>query len=283
MAGWRKGKRERNTRPRTGRRDRVRVFGRTTGRAEWSSSQKRLARSIGVLALLGALAVGACVLGDLCFVRGDLFRLRYIDIQGGDTLTPGQVRDYFKLKEGMPLFAIDIDGRHGDFLRDAAAARELTIQRVLPDRIEMRIIEREPLARFARTPLVVDAEGCVFPRRAGVELLPTIAGCDGLAIKPGMRVHGMALAAVELLETLRVESVPLEVVEIDVNHEDYIACTMSDQRHAKVAWDEMGECSERSAARLLIQLRGLAKSMNTERGRTSGRWDATVPGRAYAQ
>lgn len=236
-----------------------------------------------VLVLL-ALAGGGCWRGVRYYLlESGTFTLRRLEIQAGETLGESRVREYLKLQVGMPLFAADIVRQQADFMHDAPPLQAVTIQRELPDKLKVRIVERIPLARFARKPLAVDAEGQVFVRYHGIEMLPCISGYEDLEIAPGMRVGGMALAAVDLLNALRASQVPLAVVDIDVDHLDYVYCTMSDQRRVKLAWRYMQDRDERSHKWLLAQLRGLAESMNSERGRPRSRWDATVPGRAYAQ
>ena len=56
-------------------------------------------------------------------------------------------------------------------------------------------------------------------------------------------------------------TLPLQIVDVDVSHEDYLDCTMSDQRRVKLAWKRMGDNDARSNRFLLAQLRGLAAAM----------------------
>jgi cell division septal protein FtsQ len=278
MSWWRK--RGSSQRRRRGWR---RLFGRNAGRASWSGGQRRLLRACLVLLGLGLAAFGIRRGVRYYLLESGTFTLRKIDIVTGDTLNSQRVLEYLAITNGMPLFALDLARSQQDFLRDAPTIQTLTIRRRLPDAICIRVVERVPLARFARRSLAVDAEGCVFVSYRGIELLPSIAGYEAMEIAPGTRVGGMALAAVELLENLRTANLPLAVVDVDVANEDYLHCTMSDQRRVKLAWQGMGARDARSQRWLLAQLRGLAQAMNSERGRTRSRWDATVPGRAYAQ
>ena len=93
----------------------------------------------------------------------------------------------------------------------------------------------------------------------------------------------MARAALDLFEVLKDNTLPLPIVDVDVSREDYLDCTMSDQRRVKLAWPRMGENDARSNRLLLAQLNGLAAAMNSARGQGRGTWDATLPGRAYAR
>lgn len=266
---------------------RRRLHLRSAGRAVWSPGQRRLVLAAVLLVTLPALGWGLA-LGHRRLMRHYLlesgrFVLREIEIEAGDTITADRVREYLKLREGMPLFALDIARRQREFVRDASTIRSLTITRRLPDRIVVSLVEREPLARLARKPLAVDREGCIFPRYLSIETLPCISGYPTDRIVPGARVVGMARAALELLDLLRNHSLPLPVVDVDVSREDYLDCTLSDQRRVKLAWPRMGASDARSERLLLAQLKGLAAAMNSERGQGRGIWDATIPGRAYAR
>ena len=260
---------------------------RSAGRAVWSPGQRRLVICLVLLFTLPALGWGL-VLGHQRLVRYYLlesgrFVLRTIEIEAGDTITSDLVREQLQLREGMPIFAIDIARRRQKFLHDAPTIRSLTITRTLPDRLSVSLVEREPLARLARKPLAVDRDGCVFVRYLGIETLPCLSGYPGDQIVPGARVAGMARAALELFEVLKDNTLPLPIVDVDVSREDCLDCTLSDQRRVKLAWKHLGDRDARSRRFLLAQLKGLAAAMNSERGQGRGLWDATLPGRVYAR
>ena len=260
---------------------------RSAGRAVWSPQQRRLVICLVLLITLPALGWGL-VRGHQRLMRYYLlesgrFVLRTIEIQAGDTITSDLVREHLRLREGMPLFAINIAECRRGYLQDAATIHSLTITRTLPDRLSVILVEREPLARLARKPLAVDRDGCVFVRYLGIETLPCISGYPADGLVQGTRVTGLAQAALELFELLKNHTLPLQIVDVDVSREDYLDCTMSDQRRVKLAWPRMGENDARSNRLLLAQLNGLAAAMNSARGQGRGIWDATLPGRAYAR
>ena len=265
------------------RRRRRMYFRSAAGRAVWSPGQRRGLVGAATLVGLVLLILGGHWLMDWYLLRSGRFVLRRIDVQAGDTITRDRVCEYLRIKEGMPLFEIDIVRRQKEFMRDAATIRSLTITRKLPDRMSICVIEREPLARMARHPFAVNSEGLIFVRYIGIDSLPCISGYPGERMVPGTRVGGSAVAALELLELLRDQHLPLQIVDIDVSHEDYLACTMSDQRRAKLAWKYQGDNDTRSRRHLLAQLKGLATAMNSERGQRLASWDATIQGRAYAR
>ncbi len=262
---------------------RSRLYARTTGRAGFSRGQRlALFWGLGFLAVAGA-ALGLVQLGRLYLLANAHYRLRLVTIDSGETLHPDLVRSYLKIEEGMPLFGLDIVRRRSDLLQNAPTIREIIITRHLPDRLGVRIVERLPVARFGRTNKVVDNEGCVFIRYAGVQTLPTLTGFEELVIEPGSSIYGMAVAALELLELCRTGRTALPVAEIDISHEDYLLCTMTDQRQVRLAWDEMGSRSEGSRTQLDARVLEVISAMNDERARNSRLFDATVKGRVYAQ
>ncbi len=262
---------------------RKRLRARSAGRAVWSRDQRRvvIGSAVGVLVVLAGF--GLWQLTRHYLNASGRFVLRRIDVTAGDTITRDRVCEYLKLREGMPLFSLDMAKRRQEFLRDAATIRSLTLARILPDQLSITVIEREPLARLARRPMGVDSAGFVFVRYAGIETLPCISGYPAGLVLPGARVEGLALAALELFEVMKNNTLPLQIVDVDVSHEDYLDCTMSDQRRVKLAWKRMGDNDARSNRFLLAQLRGLAAAMNSGRGQDRGNWDATIQGRAYAR
>ncbi len=266
-----------------GSRGRRRLHLRSAGRAIWSAGQRRLVMVVVALVLLPLLGLGLRKLVDYYLLRSGRFVLRKIEVQAGDTITRDRICEYLKLQEGMPLFEVDINRRQQEFLKDAATIRSLTITRTLPDRLTVSVIEREPLARLARKPLVIDGGGVIFVRYHGIEALPCVSGYPGGLVVPGSRVEGMTVAALELFELMKNNALPLQIVDVDVSHEDYLDCTMSDQRRVKLAWKHIGDNDARSHRFLLAQLKGLAVAMNSERGQGRGSWDATIQGRAYAR
>lgn len=262
---------------------RSKLYARTTGRAGLSRGLRlALYLVLGLAAAAGALW-GMIQLGQLYLQGFPHYRLRLVTIESGETLQPALVRSYLKIEEGMPLFGLDIARRRLDLLQNAPTVREVIITRHLPDRLGVRIVERLPVARFGRTNKVVDNEGCVFIRYAGVQTLPMITGFEELAIEPGSSVYGMALAALEVLELCHGGRITLPVAEIDISPEDYLLCTLIDQRQVRLAWDEMGSRSEGSRTQLENRVLGLIAAMNSDRARNSRSFDATIKGRFYAQ
>jgi hypothetical protein len=246
-----------------------------------------LAASIGLLLL--AFGWGATAFfRHFYFQRNDRFVLRHLDIQGGTTLKSDVMRDYLAellgLREGVNLFAVNLTRTRNELMREQPSIREMTLMRRLPDRIEIRIIEREPVARIGNRAagLVVDREGFLFHRYVGVATLPAILGLEGVAVDSGKRLADMPQAAVDLITALDRAPVRLPLVTVDVSREDYLLLTLADRKQVKLAWEGMEKNGGASHEALRRRLAELSRAINSEAGRNRRLWDATVPGRIYS-
>ena len=192
------------------------------------------------------------------FCRNPQFLLRDLSITSGETISEGLVRQVIqdhqarKFRNGDKpgfLFGPDIEDVRDELLQRAPGIRSVTITRRLPSRMEVRVVEREPVGRIGRDEQVIDAEGVIFPRNVGVDHLPMIVGLDGIKIDPGVRLDGMGLAAVRLLSAILNPEYALPVAAVDVSRPDYLCLTLRDQRLVKLWWKGWMPQSARTRAR----------------------------------
>ncbi len=226
---------------------------------------------LGVLLVLGVLAG---LLHHLHFHRNPQYVLRRLTIVTGTTMNEMLVREYLGLHEGMPLFDLDIERRRQDLLSDAPNIRSITITRRLPSRMEVRIVEREPVGRVGRSGQVIDSEGVIFPRYVGVDHLPVLTGLEGIEVQPGARLDGLGLAAVHLLAALTRPELSLPVATVDLSHPDYLQLSLADQRLVKLCWKGMETSSVEARNALVRRLQKLLAAMAVAPQRRV--WDATV-------
>ena len=219
------------------------------------------------------------------FCRNPQFLLRDLAITSGETISEGLVRQVLldhqarEFRNGDKpgfLFGPDIEDVREELLQRAPGIRSVTITRRLPSRMEVRVVEREPVGRIGRNEQVIDAEGVVFPRNVGVEHLPMIVGLEGIQVQPGMRLDGMGLAAVRLLSAIMNPEYALPVAAVDVSHTDYLSLTLHDQRLVKLWWKGMdaavgGDSRDALGKRLKRLLQAMAMAPQRQV------WDATVP------
>lgn len=224
------------------------------------------------------------------FGSSKLFELRNlrhtITVNTGKTLTPEVIYGVLGLKEGANVFELPIEQKRKELMERTANIRDISIVRRMPNKLIITIIEREPIARVGITGTegrVVDEEGVVFNRNAGIGALPFIKGADNIAgLKPGDRLHGMAMSAVRLVVNAQRPEVRLRLLELDTVKEDYLMLTFSDHRQAKFAWDGMDDDEKDTTAKMQAHFDELGTFMESEAGRICLMWDARVQGRIAA-
>jgi len=239
-----------------------------------------------VAAAVTLLLLLVCVLFyHFHFCRNPQFMLRDLSIVSGEAISEGLVRQVLldhqsrEFRNGEKpgfLFGPDIEDVRDELLMRAPGIRSVSITRRLPSRMEVRVVEREPVGRIGRNEQVIDAEGMVFPRNVGVEHLPMIVGMEGIQVQPGMRLDGMGLAAVRLLSAILRPEYALPVAAVDVSRTDYLCLTLHDQRLVKLWWKGMdapkgGDSREALGKRLKRLLQAMAMAPQRQV------WDATVP------
>ncbi|MEI7945670.1 MAG: FtsQ-type POTRA domain-containing protein [bacterium] len=224
------------------------------------------------------------------FGSSKLFELRNlrhtITVNTGKTLTPEVIYGVLGLKEGENVFELPIEQKRKELMERTANIRDISIVRRMPNKLIITIIEREPIARVGISGTegrVVDEEGVVFNRNAGIGALPFIKGADNIAgLKPGDRLHGMAMSAVRLVINAQRPEVRLRLLELDTVREDYLMLTFSDHRQAKFAWDGMDDDEKDTMAKMQAHFDELGTFMESEAGRICLMWDARVQGRIAA-
>jgi len=212
---------------------------------------------------------------------------RNVEVNAGTLLSPAIIYELLGLADGMNQFSLDIKNTRQAMVTRAPNIKDLTIVRTLPDKMSIAIIERTPIARVdsEEDGWVVDEEGVPFIRYAGTSHLPIIKGADLPAqMQTGKRVHGMTMAAVRVVKSMRRPKVKQQLLEVTVVKEDYLLLTMSDHRQAKFAWNDMAvEKSgiEQKAQELRMQdhYDQLELRMESKVGKICLMWDARVPGR----
>lgn len=180
----------------------------------------------GVIWLLGQ---GVMSVRDALFVSNEHFNIREIDAVSTGQLTPGHIKEYSGIVEGENLFALDLAVVR-ERLEVVPTIREVSIQRVLPSRLVLRVDERIPMARVAQSDsgffFSVDEESHVLGL-AGSKLrnLPVIRGFSDRGITPGsvMRDAGTAdaLQLISLLDNSPAGEI-VQISSIDVSKADYL-------------------------------------------------------------
>ena len=148
------------------------------------------------------------------------FAIRHIDVQTDGAIAPEQLRRWSGVKPGENLMALDLGSVRRN-LKLVSSIGSVSVERVLPGTLRIRVTERQPVAQvdvprrgpdggIAVTVLQLDANGYVMqpldPRQYAVPLaqirnqLPVITGLNVYRLGPGQRVEApQVLAALQLL------------------------------------------------------------------------------------
>lgn len=178
--------------------------------------KERLKLASGVIAVcltlvLGGLAIysgGQWVMDRLVY-QNDAFAIRNIDVKTDGVLAPEHLRRWTRVNIGDNLVALDLKRVKRD-LELAAVIQQVSVERVLPHTLRIRVTERFPVAQVytLRKPVgadryqpfiyQLDANGYVLlpvpntlrsePAPAG-ETFPTITGIPARELLPGKQVE----------------------------------------------------------------------------------------------
>ena len=221
-----------------------------------SATQHRNRRVLVVIskgALLIALCLGIYGGGRLIakrfFFDNPDYRLSTIDVQTDGTLQREQILRTADLHEGENVFRVNLSDVH-DRLQQLPQVDEVQVVRKLPAEIDIRLIERKPIAWITSekgmddpfssdAAFLVDARGILMkekkllPEYLG---LPLISGCTSESLEPGKIVESYeAKAALELLRmsTRSFMQTRFQIREIDLSKGYCLSVT--DKNRTRVA------------------------------------------------
>ena len=238
--------------------------------------------AISIVGLTASVGFGGRVLKRKLLLN-ELFALRRVDVRvGGDNSerTGAWVRSCLRIEKGQSIFAIDIEAKRKNFMDNAPSVKWIGITRVLPGRLQVDVMERVAVARLGRgTGFVADEEGVVFSAGPDSGVLPLVVAFREGGLKPGSRVQGVTLAAVQVAGCDNVAGMDLEVVEIDASKEDYVRIMTGQGKVVKLAWPKMGTLGNESRRSLEARMLAVSKTLRSPRGSTMMELDATTSDR----
>lgn len=184
------------------------------------------------------------------FLENPDYRLSQIDVQTDGTLQRDQVLRTTGLREGENIFSVNL-ARVQNSLQQLPQVNEVEVIRKMPGEIDIRIVERKPIAwitsdkqisdPFASdVAFLVDARGVLMrekkllPEYLG---LPLITGCTSESLEAGKVVESFeAKAALELLRlsTRSFMQTRFQIREIDLS-KGY-CLLVSDKNHTRVTF-----------------------------------------------
>jgi cell division protein FtsQ len=203
-----------------------------------------------VIALLSGIYVGARFAAKRFFLENSDYRLTNIEVQTDGTLQREQILNVANLHEGENIFRVNLASVH-DRLQELPQVDEIEVVRKLPAEIDIRIVERKPIAWItsekqvadpfaSEAAFLVDARGALMkekkllPEYLG---LPLILGCGSESLEAGKIVASpKTKAALELLRlsTRSFMQTRFQIREIDVSKGYCLMVT--DKNHSKVTF-----------------------------------------------
>ena len=234
--------------------------------------------AVAVVGLIIGIWTGSQLIIRKLYSRNSTFVIKHIQINGSLMLSPALVREYTQINEGLNLFDLNIKQIRNDFLRRVPGVKSMDISRELPNTLKINIMERIPLGKLGKNgPLVVDRYGMIFVFKGSTSQLPIIWGYDRKRSRPGVKILGIAQAALEALRAIDEDpALGLDVARVEVSYEDYLLLRLTDGKIIKLAWDDMGMQTDVSLHKLLMKLSEVSAVLHSRRGMNLIMLDATV-------
>jgi cell division protein FtsQ len=189
------------------------------------------------------------------FFENPDYQLRQIEVKTDGTLQREQILQAAALQEGENIFRINLQSVH-DALQELPQVDEVQVARQMPGEIDIRIIERKPVAWITSAKeiadpfasdaaFLVDARGVLMrekkllPEYLG---LPVITGCRNESFEAGSAVQSFEARAA--LELLRLSSgsfmqTRFQIREIDVSSGYSLVVTDKDHTRVTFGYDQM--------------------------------------------
>ena len=209
-----------------------------------------LSRVVLLAALCAALYAGTREAARRLFFENPDYMLKTIELQTDGTLQRDQILNAADLREGENIFRINLARVH-DLIQQLPQTDEVQVVRKLPSEIDIRIVERKPVAwitlekeisdPFASdSAFLVDARGVLMkekkllPEYLG---LPVILGCSSESLEAGKIIESPeAKTALELLRLSASSFLQMrfQIREIDVSESYRLVVT--DKNHSRVTF-----------------------------------------------
>jgi cell division protein FtsQ len=193
-------------------------------RAQDTQSTRLRLASMALAIILGTTAAffllwrGSVWAADELVYHNPAFGIKELEIQTDGVIPIEQLRLWAGVKEGDNLFALDLSRIERDLELQPLIQRAV-VERVLPQTLKLRIIEREPIAQISgfqprsaggeikSTLFYIDEAGHIMvplesPRSAppAPDSLPVLTGVMGAELSPGKRVSSPQMhAALKLI------------------------------------------------------------------------------------
>lgn len=160
--------------------------------------------------ILSLTVIGVLFGGIIAYaVNSTTFQLQEVKILNGGSLTDEQALDFCELRRGENLITVDLVGVQQVIKRKHPEFKEVSVRRVLPNRIEVLLKRRTPVAQVAFSRYVqVDKDLVILPG-SSVAPFKNLTIIDGAPVpRPGLYVgvtiqDTMTKKAFKLMELIK--------------------------------------------------------------------------------
>jgi cell division septal protein FtsQ len=203
-----------------------------------------------VAAVFAAAYVGLREAARRLFFENPEYQLKTIELQTDGSLQREQVLKAADLREGQNIFNVNLARIH-DCIQQLPQTDEVQVVRKLPGEIDIRVVERKPIAWITSEKeisdpfasdgaFLIDARGVLMKQKKLLPEylgLPLIVGCSSESLEAGKVVESPeAKTALELLRlcTRSFLQMRFQIREIDVSKGYCLVVT--DKNHARVTF-----------------------------------------------
>ena len=237
---------------------------------------RKVAAAIAAVGLVGVFGWGVIygfrIVGQKLFSTNPQYAVTEFDVMSDGVLSAAQILRHGGLPSGINLFAFNLKEVRTN-LEDFAIIKSVELKRQLPDKLIIRVKEREAIARLgpADTPyqLVVDRDGVIIRKSFQAGHLPLILGVNRIMLKVGDSIADTpgrdALAAIEICESKTLNA-HLKVKTVAVGHHDYLDVRLQGGEHLLVPRDRIESRLRHAAATIQV---------NADLGKSVGLIDLT--------
>ena len=221
------------------------------------ATQHRIRSAMGVMwkglllvALCGAGYAGAREAARRLFFQNPDYQVKTIELETDGTLVRDQVLKTADLHEGANIFSVNL-GSVRDRLQQLPQADEVEVVRKLPSEIDIRIVERKPVAWITSETEITDpfaSDAAFLVGARGVLMkqkkllpeylgLPLIVGCSSESLEAGKTIESPeARTALELLRLTESSFLQtrFQIREIDISKNYCLLVT--DKNHSRVVF-----------------------------------------------
>ena len=207
-----------------------------------------LSKFVLTVAICAGIYFGARLGMRRFFFENPDYRLATIDVQTDGTLQRDQVLKIADLREGENIFQVNLAQVHR-VLQQLPQVDEVQVLRKLPGEIDIRLVERRPIAWITSekqisdpfqsdVAFLIDARGVLMKEK---ELLPEylglplITGCTSESLEPGKIVQSVeAKAALELLRLSAGSFMQTRFQIREIDTSKGYCLTVTDKNHTRV-------------------------------------------------